>query len=147
MKTLEQRISILEKRILKEAKNYRVNETLRGRVSDWNVKPINFSRFEELSRRSHSEGIVLLGAGGNTNEWIEGVSEMLFDEGIATTKSPSDLFRGAYILKTSGGRNDLALLFNKPFPADLGRMAMWRLRFGDCSWVSDYVVNYRKQHY
>ncbi len=25
-------------------------------------------------------------------------------------------------------------------------MAMWGLSFGDCSWISDYVVNYAEQH-
>jgi len=144
MTNLERRISRLEEKI--GINTRKVVETLRGNYSNWNIKPINFYRFENLMERSNSKGIVLLGAGGNPNEWIDGVSEMLFDEDIATSKSPSELFRGAYLLKTSGGRSDIALVFNKPFPADLGKMAMWRLRFGDCSWISDYIVNYANQH-
>lgn len=142
---IEQRITLLEKRVGIHGV-IKVNETLRGSVSDWNIKSIPFSRFKEIVERSHSEGIVLLGAGGDPTEWINGVSEMLFDEEVSTTKAPNELFRGAYLLKTSGGRRDIALVFNKPLPAQLGRFAMWRLKFGSCSWISDYLVNYEDQH-
>jgi hypothetical protein len=38
------------------------------------------------------------------------------------------------------------MLFNKNGKHNIGKMAMWRLRFGDCSWVSDYIINYASQH-
>jgi len=49
-------------------------------------------------------------------------------------------------LKTSGGRTDLVLMFNNGDALNVGKLAMWRLRYGDASWVSDYIVNYAKQH-
>jgi hypothetical protein len=27
----------------------------------------------------------------------------------------------------------------------MGKMAMWRIKFGDCSWLSDYIHNYKNQ--
>ena len=42
--------------------------------------------FKDL--KNAEEGIVLLGAGGDIHEWINGVSKTLFDEGIAETKEP-----------------------------------------------------------
>ena len=95
-------------------------------------------------KRGKFEGLVLLGAGGSPDEWIRGVSQLLNDEKIAKSGDPKDLWYGAFELKTSGGRTDLALVF-KP-GLDMGRLAMWRLRFGDASWISDYLVNYAKQH-
>jgi hypothetical protein len=28
----------------------------------------------------------------------------------------------------------------------MGKLAIWRLAFGNCSWISDYLVNYADQH-
>lgn len=103
--------------------------------------------FEEFHKEmGKTEGIVLLGAGGNLDEWINGVSEVLNKEGIAKSAKPGDIWEAAYVLKTTGKRNDLALTFKKDSGLDLGKMAMWRLAFGDCSWISDYLVNYKDQH-
>jgi hypothetical protein len=105
------------------------------------VKNIGFLEFLDLVRGR--EGIVLLGAGGDPNEWTSGVTEMLMEESIV--KDPA-AFGELYRLTTSGGRNDVAMLFGESDMIDLGKMAMWRLRFGNCSWVSDYIVNYAEQH-
>jgi hypothetical protein len=124
-------------------------ETLRGSAKDWKVTDMVFSKFVELMKRSKSEGIVLLGAGGNLNEWIDGVTETLIKEKIlqdgATVKQAAELFSGAYKLTTSGGRSDLALVFKSNSPLNIGKMAIWR-RVGDWSWISDYLDNYAKQH-
>ncbi len=109
-----------------------------------------FEEIEELHGKD--EGIVLLGAGGDLNEWIEGVGGILKDEGIAL-EGPSN-FGPFYELKTlpdgtpdSGDRTDLVMLFNEAVPGlEVGKLAMWRLAFGDCSWLSDYFVNYANQH-
>ena len=106
-----------------------------------NISEISFSGFKEISKEK--EGIVVLGAGGDLNEWINGVSETLFEEQISLSKDPSDMFEQTlYHLISTGGRNDLAFIFSKDSKLDIGKMAMWRLRFGSCSWISDYVVNY-----
>ena len=105
------------------------------------IKNMKFNKFTDIE----NEGIVLLGAGGDQNEWIEGVTEMLFEDEIANSELPETVFDEAISLITSGGRNDLALTFNKG-TLDLGKLAIWRLNFGNCSWISDYKVNYSNQH-
>jgi hypothetical protein len=92
------------------------------------------------------EGLVLLGVGGDHQEWIIGIANTLQENEIVQTTDPEEIFTDAIVLKTSGGRTDLVLLFNTDCETDMGKMAMWRLRFGDCSWVSDYKDNYSDQH-
>ena len=115
---------------------------------DWGVRPVGAPKrinFRSFRDRVHGkEGIVLLGAGGDPMEWINGVAGLLRDEGI-TNVSADVLFPERYILTTSGGRTDLALVTDLG-RVDTGKLAMWRLRFGDCSWISDYLVNYADQH-
>lgn len=104
---------------------------------------IEESTFEEFKRISESEEyLVLLGCGGDLMEWVNGVSQVLQDENIAL---PGFDISRALKINTTGGRTDLMLIFdfNK---VDIGKLAIWRLRFGDCSWLSDYVVNYAGQH-
>lgn len=104
---------------------------------------INEIKFSDLEKQN-IEGIVLLGCGGNLDEWVNGVTEVLCEEGISTSKKPSDVWNQVFLLTTTNGRRDLVLsgLQN----VDIGKLAIWRIGFGDCSWVSDYLVNYRNQH-
>lgn len=54
---------------------------------------------------------------------------------------------GAYRLETTGGRIDLALVFNNKRDAlNIGKLAIWRINFGDASWISDYLDNYYDQY-
>lgn len=109
------------------------------------VKNVQFGEFKELVGRQ--EGIVLLGTGEDIQEWINGVSANLKENGISETDDAEKLFSEAYLLETTGGRIDLALIFHKEQDSlHIGKMAIWRLKFGDCSWVSDYLVNYEDQH-
>lgn len=110
-----------------------------------NPAQASFTKLQELAQ-DNTEGIVLLGAGGPLNDWINGVFGIWKDEGMTKATSPSDVFADAMVLKTTGGRTDLALVFKDGADLDMGKLAMWRLRFGDCSWISDYVVNYAEQH-
>lgn len=109
-------------------------------------KKIGFEKFARLIKRGNFEGIVLLGAGGELDEWIKGVTKILSDEGIIGSNAPDDHFYGSFVLTTSGGRTDLALVFNKKSDMNIGKMAMWRLKFGDASWISDYLDNYKSHH-
>jgi hypothetical protein len=92
------------------------------------------------------EGIVLLGAGGDPQEWINGVFKIWQDEGHVKADKVGEVFEKAILLKTSGGRTDLALIWKRKAKINIGSLALWRLRFGDCSWVSDYKVTYASQH-
>lgn len=109
------------------------------------MQDIKFPEFKEMVR-GQKEGIVLLGAGGKLSEWTKGVADILFNEGISESNKVDEVFPDIYILKTTGGRTDLVMLFSEDNKLNMGKMAIWRLRFGDCSWVSDYIVNYENQH-
>ena len=76
--------------------------------------------------------------------WIGGVLEMLGDEDIV--HSPEAFQETALVLTSTGGLTDIVMLFGDVSQIEMGKMAMWRLRFGDCSWVSDFITNYR-DHY
>jgi hypothetical protein len=107
------------------------------------IKPIDFRAFRQLVE--DKEGIVVLGAGEPHSEWAQGIVSMWQHEG--TFKGTvNEAFSEIYLLETTGGRHDLAMVFNSITDLSMGKMAMWRLRFGDCSWISDYIVNYASQH-
>ena len=110
-------------------------------------KKITFSELSRMVKKNDAEGIILLGAGGDLKDWINGVSSQLYDQGVATSGNPVDLWAGAYELTTSGGRTDLALEFKRnDNSVNVGKLAMWRLQFGDASWFTDYVENFKDQH-
>ena len=99
--------------------------------------------FDKLPKAK--EGIVLMGAGGDLNEWVKGVIGMWRDDEIGTGEV-RDMISDALVLKTSGGRTDLLLVIPDSSTLQIGKLAMWRLGFGDASWLSDYKVNYADQH-
>lgn len=112
---------------------------------DYKINVVPFNHLVKLSNKGF-EGICFLGTGGELKEWINGINDLLNQEGIGQGTT-QDKFQGVYSTKTSGGRADLILIFKtKSAAVDIGKMAMWRLRFGDTSWLSDYVVNYKNQH-
>jgi hypothetical protein len=91
--------------------------------------------FKDL--RGH-EGLVFVGCGGDLEEWTTGIKLLL----------PADcqgIFGDFSLLVTSGGRHDLVLPFLDGAATPMS-LVSWRLRFGDCSWISDYLVNYRDHH-
>ena len=110
-----------------------------ARLASTSAKESSFSEFKQLSETG--EGLVLLGAGGELSDWINGVTKMLDEEGIATSSNPAVVWNGAYYVTSSGGRTDLLLMFGDN-TLNVGKLAMWRLQFGDASWLSDYVNNY-----
>ena len=93
----------------------------------------------DLRKMNNSEGLILQGCGGDLQEWVDGINEMLTENGILQNESK---FEKAY---TFNNENLTCLLF--PFEGvqlDVGRLAMWRLEtretFGS-TWLSDYVDN------
>ena len=93
----------------------------------------------DLRKMNDSEGLVLQGCGGDLQEWVNGINDMLTESEIL---SNGNKFEKAYSFKNG----DLTcLLF--PFEdvqLDVGKLAIWRLRtredFGS-TWLSDYIVN------
>lgn len=94
---------------------------------------------EDLRTMDGQEGLVLQGCGGDLQEWLDGINEMLTKAEILLEGSR---FERASVFRHDGLTN---LLF--PFEGvklDMGKLAMWRLqthgRFGG-TWLSDYVPN------
>lgn len=93
----------------------------------------------ELRKMNNSEGLILQGCGGDLQEWVDGINEMLTENGILQNESK---FEKAY---TFNNGDLTCLLF--PFDGvqlDVGKFAMWRLEtretFGS-TWLTDYVDN------
>ncbi len=103
---------------------------------------INETTFEELP--TNGEGFVFMGCGSDLNEWVTGIPRVMKDENVIKDNDP--FLWNIYKLVTTGGRIDLLFLPKQRNFIDLGKAAIWRLKFGDCSWLSDYLVNYADQH-
>lgn len=93
----------------------------------------------ELRKMNGSEGLILQGCGGNLQEWVDGINEMLTEAEILENGSK---FTNCYSFQ----HDDLTcILF--PFEdmqLNIGKLAMWRIKthetFGG-TWLTDYVDN------
>ncbi len=101
------------------------------------VKQINMN---ELRGYEGREGLILQGCGGPLQEWIDGINEMLTEEGILLdgTKFTEDDC-------VSFKNDDITCLmfeFNENIKLDMGKLAMWRLKTHSAfsgKWLSDFV--------
>ena len=94
---------------------------------------------DELRRMDDSEGLILQGCGGDPQEWVDGINELLTDAGILRG---GEAFTDVRRFEHDGLTN---LLFHMDgVKLDVGKLAIWRLqtheRFGG-TWLSDYVPN------
>ncbi len=96
---------------------------------------------DDLRRMEYQEGLVLQGCGGDLQEWVDGINELLTEAGILRNGSAWKT-KDVCSFQHDGLTN---LLF--PFETvhlDTGRLAIWRLQtheqFGG-TWLSDYVPN------
>lgn len=92
---------------------------------------------DKLRRMEGREGLILQGCGGDPQEWVDGINQILTDAGILLEGTR---FENVVSFQHEGLIN---LLF--PFEdakVDAGRLAVWRLQtheqFGG-TWLSDYV--------
>ena len=95
---------------------------------------------DELRRMEGSEGLIIQGCGGSLDEWVDGINDMLTEDGI--------LLDGTRFHDCSTFEHDgstcLLFPFKDDVKLDVGRLAMWRLH--SCgqfigTWLSDYVLN------
>ena len=95
---------------------------------------------EQLRRMGDQEGLVLQGCGGDPQEWLDGINQILTDEGILKKGAR---FEEAYTFEHDG-LTCLLFPFKEGMAIEMGRLAMWRLQthphFGG-TWLSDYVPN------
>lgn len=100
---------------------------------------MNHITADELRTMVNHEGLILQGCGGDPMEWINGINDLLKQEGILQN---DDAFKEIYIFEYDNCTN---ILFDfKNVDLDIGRLAMWRLRTHDAfggTWLSDYLPN------
>ena len=95
---------------------------------------------DDLRHMKGQDGLVLQGCGGSLDEWVDGINDLLTEEGI--------LRDGTKFTDCSsfihGGVTCLLFPFTKDVKLNIGKLAMWRLEshgsFGG-TWLSDYVPN------
>ena len=95
---------------------------------------------EQIRRMGDREGLVLQGCGGDPQEWLDGINEILTNEGIIKKGAG---FENAYTFQ-HGGLTCMLFPFKEDMELDVGKLAVWRLAsystFGG-TWLSDYVPN------
>ena len=93
---------------------------------------------EQLRRMGDQEGLVLQGCGGDLQEWLDGINQILTDEGILKKGAR---FEEAYTFEHDG-LTCLLFPFKEGMVIEMGRLAMWRLQthphFGG-TWLFDYA--------
>lgn len=100
---------------------------------------MNHISTNELKRMTGKEGLILQGCGGDPQEWLDGINNLLTEQGILLD---GDTFKEASIFEHGGLTN---ILFHMDgVRLDMGKLAMWRLQshpqFGG-TWLSDYLPN------
>ena len=101
---------------------------------------INYIITFDLRRMHGHEGLILQGCGGDPQEWLDGINEMLTRREIlldGTKFSDISVFENE-------GLTCILFPFDSSVNLDIGKLAMWRLSthndFGG-TWLSDYVEN------
>lgn len=77
---------------------------------------------EQLRRMGDREGLVLQGCGGDPQEWLDGINQILTDEGIL---KKGTRFEEAYTFQHDGV-TCLLFPFKEGMAIEMGRLAMWR---------------------
>ena len=113
-------------------------KVIKTTIQETVVQDIDFDAL--LKDHKNDEGLVIFGAGGDLQKWIDGIVEMWQGEDIFKG-TPDEAFTHAYKIQKNDSTS-LVLIFNPAAKFTMGKMAMWRLRFGNASWLSDYFVNY-----
>lgn len=99
-------------------------------------------RAEELRRMNGQEGLILQGCGGELQDWVDGINDMLIKSDILFDGTK---FKAENCLAFENeGLTNLLFPFSEDVKLNMGKLAMWRLQthsnFG-VKWLSDYVDN------
>ena len=96
---------------------------------------------EDLRKMEGREGLIIQGYGGELQQWVDGINDLLTEAGALLNSSVFE----AESVSTFQHDGVTCLLF--PFEGvelDMGKLAMWRLQtHGQFAgtWLSDYVPN------
>jgi hypothetical protein len=99
-----------------------------------NIKP------EDLRTMRGKEGLILQGCGGDPQEWLDGINEMLTKEKILLDDTK---FSDISVFEKEGVTNIL-FPFDNAVHTDTGKLAVWRLATHNTfygTWLTDYVEN------
>lgn len=94
---------------------------------------------DDLRRMNGKEGLILQGCGGEVQEWVDGINNILKDNGILLDDTKFE--------SVSVFQNDGVTCILYPFDnvhLDVGKLAMWRLQSYTAfagTWLSNYVDN------
>jgi len=101
---------------------------------------MNRISIDELKGMTGQEGLILQGCGGDPQEWIDGINELLTSEGILLGGSK---FENVLVFQHNDHTN-LLFHMDDTVKLDMGKLAMWRLMshgsFGGI-WLSDFLIN------
>lgn len=93
----------------------------------------------ELRWMKNKDGLILQGCGGDRQVWVDGINELLTQEGILLDGTKF----GSVKSFCHEGLTNLLFPF-EDVKLNIGKLAIWRLRsyetFGG-TWLSDYVPN------
>ena len=93
----------------------------------------------DLRKMNNKEGLILQGCGGEVKEWVDGINDILTENGILLDDTKFD--------NVSVFQNEGVTCILYPFDnvhLDVGRLPMWRLQSYTAfagTWLSDYVDN------
>ncbi len=93
----------------------------------------------DLKKMNNKEGLILQGCGGEVKEWVDGINDILTENGILLDDTKFD--------DVSAFQNDGVTCILYPFDnvhLDVGKLSMWRLQSYTAfagTWLSDYVDN------
>lgn len=93
----------------------------------------------DLRKMNNKEGLILQGCGGEVKEWVDGINDILTENGILLDDTKFD--------DVSVFQNECVTCILYPFDnvhLDVGKLSMWRLQSYTAfagTWLSDYVNN------
>lgn len=101
--------------------------------------PVKEISIDELRRMNGKDGLVLQGCGGDLQEWLDGINDLLTTEVVLLNGSKFDTIYSFQV----GDHTNLLFPFDD-VELNIGKLAMWRLEtrntfFG--TWLSDLVPN------
>ena len=93
----------------------------------------------DLRKMNNKEGLILQGCGGEVKEWVDGINDILTENGILLDDTKFD--------DVSVFQNEGVTCILYPFDnvhLDVGNLSLWRLQSYTAfagTWLSDYVNN------
>ena len=100
-------------------------------------------QFNQLLKMEN-DGLVFYGLIDELENFKSIINKELNDKNIGTGNF-EDKFKEAYEIYTQDGRRDIVLEFTDKPKFAIGKLAIWRIGLnGLASWVSDYVINSRR---